>query len=144
MLHRTDFYVRLGGVTLLASAAATSIDVLIARIATPLVHAPADYPSFTWLPLLAGCLMGAIGGYTSYVLLLRWTSRPRLTFVILAAGVLVASYALPVLPIINPEPRFAGVNWGIAFTLMGMHMLTAALIVGGILLSSMLYCTPAG
>ncbi len=134
LLPRSDKYLQLGAVALAAGAVATGINLLIARIATPLVNAPTDYPSFTWLPLLTGCMVGAIGAAISYILLRRWSTRPGRAFLILSTVVLMASYGLPVLPIMNPLPRFAGVNWGIAVTLMGMHTLTAILIVSAILL----------
>ncbi len=124
----------LWGVALLAGLAATTINLVVGQIMTPLVHAPADYPSFTWLPVITGCMLGAVGGYISYLMLTRWTSRPKAIFLLLATGVLVASYVLPILPIVYPERRFAGVNWGIAFTLMGMHTITAILIVSTMLL----------
>ncbi|GEM_PF-1391433 len=121
-------------ISLMAGVVATGVDFLIATIATPLVHAPAGYPSFTWLPLLSGCMLGSIGGASTYLLLTRTVARPRKAFLCVAVGVLLASYVLPILPILNPLPRFAGVNWAIAFTLMGIHTVTAIIIVGSLLL----------
>ncbi|MBA3944602.1 MAG: hypothetical protein H0X37_08585 [Herpetosiphonaceae bacterium] len=132
-VRRTGIYPPLWSVVILVSAGTTIINLVIARIATPLVHAPADYPSFTWLPLLAGSLGGTVGGYLCFYLLSKFVSRPRAIFLIVATATLIFSYGLPVLPIINPLPRFAGVNWGIAYTLIGMHTVTAVLIVSSIL-----------
>lgn len=123
-----------GGIVLFGGCVATLIDLIIAQIATPLVHAPVSYPSFSWLPILSGCLFGVLGGYACFLLLDRLVVRPKITFLFVASGVLLVSYGLPILPIINPLPRFAGVNWGIALTLMGMHTLTAMVIVSSILL----------
>lgn len=132
-LWRTGSSVSLFIMALVAGGVATVLDLLIATIATPLVHAPANYPSFTWLPLLAGCVLGAFGGAATFPLLNRFVARPREMFLLVAFGVLLVSYGLPILPIVNPLPRFAGVNWGIAFTLMGIHTLTAIVIVSSIL-----------
>ncbi len=126
---------RLWLVAFVAALLATGVDLLIANIATPIVYAPADYPSFTALPILAGCLLGAMGGCAVFTLLSRRVRRPIRWFVITAVGVLLTSYLLPILPIVNPLPRFAGVNWGIAFTLMFMHTVTAGFIVSSLIVA---------
>jgi len=129
VVRRYSLLNRLWLVAFLAGIAATLIDLLIVTIAAPLVYAPADYPSFTWFPILAGCMIGAFGAYGVYSALRRFARRPIRAFYITAALVLVASYGLPILPIVYPLPRFAGVNWGIAVTLMVMHTVTAIVIV---------------
>lgn len=132
-VHPLPIVNRLWLVALVAALVAAGIDVLIAKIATPLVYAPADYPSFTEIPILAGCLLGGIGGCAVFTVLSRRAQRPVRWFAIAAVGFLLASYALPILPIVNPLPRFAGVNWGIAFTLMLMHTITAAIIASSLI-----------
>lgn len=119
-------------VALAAGIAATLIDLLIATIVTPLVNAPPGYASFTWLPILTGCIVGAFGALVVYSALWRFARRPIRAFLVIAVLVLVASYVLPILPIVNPLPRFEGVNWGIAFTLMFMHTVTAVIIVASL------------
>ncbi len=119
---------RLWLVAFLVGCITTLLDWAVATLATPIVYAPADYPSFSLLPLFAGCMLGALGGCAVLLRLDRKTQRPVRNFYRIAAIVLLVSYTLPVLPIVNPLPRFAGVNWGIAITLMGMHTLTAVII----------------
>ena len=117
-------------IALIAGIVATVIDLVIAAIATPIVHAPPDYPSFSFMPLMVGCVGGALAAAFVFSRIRHMSRLPARTFLIVAAIVLIASYALPIMPIVFPLPRFAGVNWGIAFALMIIHTVTAVIIVG--------------
>lgn len=89
-------------------------------------------------PVLFLSVVSALGGGLLLAALIRWTRRPRRTF-LLAAGIVFILSMLPVVGVIlgdDEDPQFGGAPWLVMVALGAMHVVSALVVVGTLLRSS--------
>lgn len=114
---------------LIAVVIASAVNGVVRVIALTAVGVPLVFP-LEWGPVIASSTIGAIGATLVYGGIVRVSTRPNRTFTIVAAIVLVLSFA-PILNVyLSPPSDLAGTPGSVYATLGVMHVTTAAVIVG--------------
>ena len=99
---------------------AFAIDFIIARVGVRLTHVPNDFPPFTALPILSGCVGGVLMASLTYVSL-----QPDRMFVFIAIAALCLSFGLPLRLSFTKSRRFAGVTPSAQMLMVLMHSVVA-------------------
>ncbi len=114
---------------LLACSVAFAIDFTIARAALRFTHVPSDFPPFTLLPILSGCVGGVLMASLTYAVLKAVSGQPERMFLFVAVAALALSFALPLRLSFTRSPRFAGVTPSAQAILVLMHAVVATTAV---------------
>lgn len=117
---------RLAAYGTVAAIVASAVNVLVRTIALAAFDVPAGFGPLGWGPVVTTTVVGVAGATGVYSLLTRVSARPSRTFTIVAAVVLVASFA----PLVAPPPFLVGAPRPVLVTLATMHVTTAAVVVG--------------
>lgn len=120
---------RLATYGLLAMLLASAVNGLVRVIALTTAGVPLVFP-LAWGPVIASSAIGAIGATLVYGVIMRVSTRPNQTFTIVAAIVLLLSFAPTLNVYFSPPPELAGTPWSVYATLSVMHVTAAAVIVG--------------
>ena len=118
---------------LLASSAAFAIDFVIARVGVRLTDVPGDFPPFTLLPILSGCVGGVLMASLTYAVLKAVSGQPERMFLFVAVAALCLSFLLPLRLSFTRSPRFAGVTPSAQVILVLMHAVVATTAVVALL-----------
>lgn len=114
---------------LIAVVIASAVNGVVRVVALTAVGVPLVFP-LEWGPVIASTAIGAIGATFVYGGIVRVSTRPNRTFTIVAAIVLMLSFA-PLLNLyLSPPPDLAGTPGSVYATLGVMHVTAAAVIVG--------------
>ena len=117
---------RLWPAALVAAAAAAVVNVVIRAIAVGPLDVSSDFPPLESVAnTIIASVVGAIAGAVVLALLARFTRRPLRTFWIVAGVFLLASLAGPFGQSSEPGGDATAVG-----TLIAMHIVTAAIVVG--------------
>jgi Family of unknown function (DUF6069) len=108
--------------TALAAVAAVVVNVLVRPLAVALFEIPDTFEHIALRAVIVSTLIGVIAAALVYAAVRRLAANPDRTFTIVAAIALVLSLAAP-LSLGFDEAAAVG-------TLMLMHVLTAAIVVG--------------
>jgi hypothetical protein len=114
---------------LLACGFAFTLDFAIARLGVHLTNVPTDFPPFTLLPILSGCVGGVLMAALTYAVLNAVSSHPQRDFLFVAVAVLALSFALPLRLSFTKSHRFAGVTPSAQAILVLMHTVVATTAV---------------
>lgn len=120
---------RLATYGLLAVLLASAVNGLVRVIALTAAGVPLVFP-LAWGPVIASSAIGAMSAALVYGVIMRASTRPNRTFTMIAAIVLMLSFAGPLNVYLSPPPELAGTPWSVYATLGVMHMTAAAIIVG--------------
>lgn len=120
---------RLATYGLLAVLLASAVNGLVRVIALTAAGVPLVFP-LAWGPVIASSVIGAIGATLVYGVIMRFSTRPNRTFTIIAAIVLLLSFAPTLNVYLSPPPELASTPWSVYATLGVMHVTAAAVIVG--------------
>lgn len=119
--------------TLLAAGLALAVNVLIGFAGLRLTQVPKDFPPFTFLPILSGCVGGAVLASLTYAVLKAVSSQPERIFLFVAVAALALSFSLPLRLSFTKSARFAGVNPRAQIILVLMHTVVATISVATLL-----------
>lgn len=108
-----------------AGIIALLVNLLIVTVAVRVTGVPRTFPPFTFLPLLAGSLGGALLAAGAFAVVRVVADRPDRAFLFLMLGCLALSYGLPLRLSWTRSPRFAGVTPAAQSTLVLMHTVVA-------------------
>lgn len=116
---------------LLAVIVASVANALVRVAALTVFDIPAEFELFPlgWGPVIAFTAIGAVGATVVYGLLTRSSTRPNRTFMIVAAAMLLLSFAGPLSMFLAPPPGFPSFPGSVLVTLAVMHVAAAAAIV---------------
>ena len=114
---------------LLACGFAFTIDYAIARLGVHLTKVPSDFPPFTLLPILSGCVGGVLMAAVTYAAINAFSVHPQRVFLFVAVAALALSFALPLRLSFTKSRRFAGVTPGAQAILVLMHTVVATTAV---------------
>jgi len=117
----------------LACAIAFAIDYAIARAGVRIAGVPGDFPPFTALPILSGCVGGVVLASIAFAVIASIFARPQKIFLFVATAALAISFALPLRLSFTKSPRFAGVTPSAQAILILMHAVVASCAVVGLL-----------
>lgn len=114
-----------GLLTVLVAVAATA---LVRVITLAFVDVPTDFVPFPlgWGPVIASSVIGVLGATVVYGVITRVSQRPNRTFTLLAAVVLLLSFA----PLLTMPPAFAATITPVIPALVVMHVSVAAVCIG--------------
>src|SRR5579864_5169017 len=101
---------RVAAQMLFACTFAFAIDIMIALAGLRFTHVPSDFPPFTLLPILSGCVGGVVMASLTYAVLKLVSAHPEKMFLFVAVGALALSFALPLRLSFTKSRRFAGVT----------------------------------
>ena len=120
---------RVAALMLFACTFAFAIDIMIALAGLRFTHVPSDFPPFTLLPILSGCVGGVVMASLAYAVLKLVSARPEKMFLFVAVGTLALSFALPLRLSFTKSHRFAGVTPSAQAMLVLMHTVVARIAV---------------
>ncbi|MCH7659797.1 MAG: hypothetical protein IH933_04200 [Euryarchaeota archaeon] len=120
---------RLAQYGLYAATVAIAVNALVLVIALGVFTVPAEYEPLGWMPVIASSAVGVVGATVVYGLITRISKRPKRTFVVVAALVLLVSFV----PLVSPPAELVGAPQSVLVTLGLMHVTTAAVAVGVLL-----------
>lgn len=121
---------RLAPYGLLAAILAIAVNSLVRVAALRAGGVPVVVP-LEWEPVIISSAVGAIGATLVYGVIAGISSRPNRTFIVVAAIVLLLSFAGPVNAHLSPPPGMglADAPWTVFVTLGVMHVTGAVAIV---------------
>lgn len=121
---------RLATYGLLAAILAIAVNGLVRAAALRVGGVPVVLP-LEWEPVIISSVVGAIGATLVYGVIASISTRPNRTFMIVAAIVLLLSFAGPVNAYLSPPPGMGLANapWTVFATLSVMHVTGALAIV---------------
>jgi hypothetical protein len=114
---------------LFACTFAFAIDIMIALAGLRFTNVPSDFPPFTLLPILSGCVGGVVMAALTYAVLKAVSTQPERMFLFVAVCALALSFALPLRLSFTKSPRFAGVTPSAQAILVLMHTVVATVAV---------------
>ena len=114
---------------LIACTFAFAIDIMIALAGLRFTNVPSDFPPFTLLPILSGCVGGVVMASLTYAVLKLVSAHPERMFLFVAVGALALSFALPLRLSFTKSHRFAGVTPSAQAMLVLMHTVVATVAV---------------
>ncbi len=114
---------------LFACTFAFAIDIMIALAGLCFTDVPSDFPPFTLLPILSGCVGGVVMASLTYAVLKLVSAHPEKMFLFVAVGALALSFALPLRLSFTKSRRFAGVTPSAQAILVLMHTVVATVAV---------------
>ena len=114
---------------LFACTFAFAIDIMIALAGLRFTNVPSDFPPFTLLPILSGCVGGVVMASLTYAVLKLVSAHPERMFLFVAVGALALSFALPLRLSFTKSHRFAGVTPSAQAMLVLMHTVVATVAV---------------
>jgi uncharacterized protein DUF6069 len=114
---------------LFACTFAFAIDIMIALAGLRFTNVPSDFPPFTLLPILSGCLGGVVMASLTYAVLKAVSAQPERIFLFVAVSALALSFALPLRLSFTKSRRFAGVTPSAQAILVLMHTVVATVAV---------------
>ena len=114
---------------LFACTFAFAIDIMIALAGLRFTDVPSDFPPFTLLPILSGCVGGVVMASLTYAVLKLVSAHPEKIFLIVAVCALALSFALPLRLSFTKSRRFAGVTPSAQAMLVLMHTVVATVAV---------------
>ena len=114
---------------LFACTFAFAIDIMIALAGLRFTHVPSDFPPFTLLPILSGCVGGVVMASLTYAILKAVSAHPERMFLFVAVCALALSFALPLRLSFAKSHRFAGVTPSAQAMLVLMHTVVATVAV---------------
>ena len=120
---------RISLLMLFACTFAFAIDIMIALAGLRLTNVPSDFPPFTLLPILSGCVGGVVMASLTYAILKAVSAHPERVFLFVAVCALALSFALPLRLSFTKSPRFAGVTPSAQAVLVLMHTVVATIAV---------------
>jgi hypothetical protein len=120
---------RVAAQTLFACTFAFAIDIMIALAGLRFTHVPSDFPPFTLLPILSGCVGGVVMASLTYAVLKLVSAHPEKMFLFVAVCALALSFALPIRLSFTKSQRFAGVTPSAQAMLVLMHTVVATIAV---------------
>ena len=120
---------RVAALMLFACTFAFAIDIMIALVGLRFTHVPSDFPPFTLLPILSGCVGGVVMASLTYAVLKLISAHPEKMFLFVAVGTLALSFALPLRLSFTKSRRFAGVTLSAQAMLVLMHTVVATVAV---------------
>ena len=120
---------RVAALMLFACSFAFAIDIMIALVGLRFTHVPSDFPPFTLLPILSGCVGGVVMASLTYAVLKLVSAHPEKMFLFVAVGTLALSFALPLRLSFTKSHRFAGVTPSAQAMLVLMHTVVATVAV---------------
>ena len=116
--------------TALAALAAVVVNVLVRAIAIALFDIPEAFEHLALRAVVVSTLAGVIAAGLVFAIVSRRAADPVRTFTIVAAIVLVLSLAAPLSVGLQDPPEYPGTDAAAVGTLMLMHVLTAAIVIG--------------
>ena len=120
---------RISLLMLFACTFAFAIDIMIALAGLRFTRVPSDFPPFTLLPILSGCVGGVVMASLTYAILKAVSSQPERMFLFVAVCALALSFALPLRLSFTKSRRFAGVTPSAQAMLVLMHTVVATVAV---------------
>ena len=120
---------RIAALMLFACTFAFAIDIMIALAGLRFTNVPSDFPPFTLLPILSGCLGGVVMASLTYAVLKAVSAQPERIFLFVAVSALALSFALPLRLSFTKSRRFAGVTPSAQAILVLMHTVVATVAV---------------
>ena len=114
---------------LFACTFAFAIDIMIALAGLRFTHVPSNFPPFTLLPILSGCVGGVVMASLTYAVLKVVSAHPEKMFLFVAVCTLALSFALPLRLSFTKSHRFAGVTPSAQAMLVLMHTVVATVAV---------------
>jgi len=120
---------RMSLLILFACTFAFAIDIMIALAGLRFTDVPSDFPPFTLLPILSGCVGGVVMASLTYAVLKLVSAHPEKMFLFVAVGALALSFALPLRLSFTKSRRFAGVTPSAQAMLVLMHTVVATVAV---------------
>lgn len=124
---------RLASFGVLAAIVASAVNLLVRGAAIVLFNVPAGYGPFGVGPVTTTTVIGVVGATGVYGVLSRVSKRPIRAFVAIGAAVLVLSFV----PLIAPPAFLAEASASVLGTLGLMHVTTAGVVVGVMLLAGL-------
>jgi hypothetical protein len=116
--------------TAIAALAAVVVNVLVRAIAIALFDIPEAFEHLALRAVIVSTLAGVIAAGLVFAVIARVARNPIKTFTIVAAVALVLSFAAPLSVGLQDPPEYPGTDAAAVGTLMLMHVLTAAIVVG--------------
>jgi hypothetical protein len=116
--------------TAVAALAAIVVNVLVRAIAIALFDIPEAFEHLALRAVIVSTLAGVIAAGLVFAVIARVARNPIKTFTIVAAVALVLSFAAPHSVGLHDPPDYPGTDAAAVGTLMLMHVLTAAIVVG--------------
>jgi len=120
---------RISLLMLFACTFAFAINIMIALAGLRFTNVPSDFPPFTLLPILSGCVGGVVMASLTYAILKAVSAHPERVFLFVAVCALALSFALPLRLSFTKSPRFAGVTPSAQAVLVLMHTVVATIAV---------------
>ena len=120
---------RISMLMLFACTFAFAIDIMIALAGLRFTNVPSDFPPFTLLPILSGCVGGVVMASLTYAVLRAVSAQPEKMFLFVAVCALALSFALPLRLSFTKSQRFAGVTPSAQAMLVLMHTVVATVAV---------------
>jgi hypothetical protein len=120
---------RISLLMLFACTFAFAIDIMIALAGLRFTNVPSDFPPFTLLPILSGCVGGVVMAFLTYAVLKAVSAHPERMFLFVAVCALALSFALPLRLSFTKSRRFAGVTPSAQAVLVLMHTVVATIAV---------------
>ena len=120
---------RISLLMLFACTFAFAINIMIALAGLRFTNVPSDFPPFTLLPILSGCVGGVVMAALTYAVLKAVSTQPERMFLFVAVCALALSFALPLRLSFTKSPRFAGVTPSAQAVLVLMHTVVATIAV---------------
>ena len=116
--------------TAIAAVAAVVVNVLVRALAIELFDIPDAFEHLALRAVIVSTLVGVIAAALVYALVARFASDPNRTFTIVAVIALLLSLIAPLSVGLQDPPEYPGTDAAAVGTLMVMHVLTAAIVVG--------------
>ena len=116
--------------TAIAALAAVVVNVLVRAIAIALFDIPEAFEHLALRAVIVSTFVGVIAAAIVFAVIVRVARNPVKTFTIVAAVALVLSLAAPLSVGLQDPPEYPGTDAAAVGTLMLMHVLTAAIVVG--------------
>ena len=111
--------------TLLAGGISLAVDLAIGFAALRFTRVPADFPPFTFLPVLAGTVGGTILASAVYSTIKNAARNPDRVFFFASLAAFALSLLLPLRLSFTRSPRFAGATPSAQMVLVLMHAVVA-------------------
>lgn len=120
---------KLAGMVVIAAALAFVIDFGIGKLALRWTGVPADFPPFTFLPVLSGTIGGVVFASLVYTALRLTARNPDRSFFFVTLAVFALSLLLPLRLSFTRSSRFKGVTPSAQMTLVLMHAVVATVAI---------------